>query len=158
VLIYFLPLRFILEKDYLKEPMMDGKVKILLVDRDAEFLEKTSEFLKTKEFEVITARTALDAAGMVTYDHPDLIVSEIELENRDSGFKFCRSVKADANTRHIPFMILTGIKERTGETFTMEEDGYWMKTDDYADKPLSEEELIERISRLLAGKKEHRDD
>ncbi len=132
---------------------MNGKTNVLLVDRDVECLEKTAAFLKSRGFEVTTARTAIDARGMVAYDRPDVIVSEIELENRDSGFQLCSAVKADSNTRHIRFLILTGTKARTGTTFTMEEDGYWMKVDGYADKPLPDEELIDRIHRLLDPEK-----
>ena len=130
---------------------MGGKTKILLVDRDAVYLKETTEFLESKGFDVVTARTAIDAGGMVTYDRPDVIVTEIALETRDSGFELTRSVKGNANSKHIPVMILTGIKEREGATFTMNDDSHWMKADDFADKPLSGEDLVGRINNLLSS-------
>jgi DNA-binding response OmpR family regulator len=32
----------------------------------------------------------------------------------------------------------------------MEHDGYWMKTDDFADKPIPADELVRRIEKLLS--------
>jgi len=128
---------------------MTDTIKVLLVDRDPGFLKQTAEFLQSQGMDVVTARTAIDASGMVTYDHPDVIVTEIELENRDSGFELTRRVKGNANTHHIPILILTGLKTRTGVEFSQEKDGYWMKADDLAEKPLANEELLQKIKDIL---------
>jgi DNA-binding response OmpR family regulator len=45
--------------------------------------------------------------------------------------------------------MLTAVGEATGFRFSMEKDGYWMKTDDFADKPLEAEELVARVGKLI---------
>jgi len=49
--------------------------------------------------------------------------------------------------------MLTAVGSETGMDFSQELDGYWMKTDDYASKPLTPEELVKRINALLARSK-----
>jgi DNA-binding response OmpR family regulator len=46
--------------------------------------------------------------------------------------------------------MLTAVSTETGYDFSQELDGYWMKTDDYAGKPLLPEELVKRVNGLLA--------
>jgi len=41
------------------------------------------------------------------------------------------------------------VAEVTGFGFSQELDGYWMKTDDYAAKPIMPEELLKRVQKLL---------
>jgi DNA-binding response OmpR family regulator len=50
--------------------------------------------------------------------------------------------------------MLTAVSGTTGYDFSQELDGYWMKTDDYASKPLLPEDLIKRVKDLLARSEE----
>ncbi len=50
-------------------------------------------------------------------------------------------MKADPTTKNIPILMLTAVGSETGMEFTQELDGYWMKADDYANKPLLPEDL-----------------
>jgi DNA-binding response OmpR family regulator len=45
------------------------------------------------------------------------------------------------------------VSESTGYDFSQELDGYWMKTDDYASKPLLPDELVKRVKELLSRAK-----
>jgi DNA-binding response OmpR family regulator len=49
--------------------------------------------------------------------------------------------------------LLTAVAGETGYDFSQELDGYWMKTDDYASKPLLPDELMKKIRELLARAK-----
>ena len=44
---------------------------------------------------------------------------------------------------------MTAVSTETGYDFSQELDDYWMKTDDYASKPLLPDELVKRINDLL---------
>jgi hypothetical protein len=41
------------------------------------------------------------------------------------------------------------VGEATGFKFSMEKDGYWMKTDDFADKPIEPDLLLEKMEKLI---------
>jgi len=45
--------------------------------------------------------------------------------------------------------MVTSVAEATGFRFSLEEDGYWMKTDDFLDKPVMPKILLERVDKLL---------
>jgi DNA-binding response OmpR family regulator len=51
---------------------------------------------------------------------------------------------------------VTSVAEATGHRFSLEDDGYWMKTDDYLDKPVKPEVLLERLDTLLKKRREAR--
>ena len=99
---------------------------------------------------VASGREGLDKVG---FEEPDLIVLDLMLERHDTGFTFAKALKADPRYRKIPILLLTSVAETTGCDFSQELDGYWMKTDDYASKPLLPEELVKRIGGLLARAK-----
>ncbi len=75
------------------------------------------------------------------------------MEKHDTGFGVAKDLKADPIYRNIPILMLTAVGSETGGEFSQEMDGYWMKTDDYANKPLLPEELVKKINELLARSK-----
>ncbi len=48
-------------------------------------------------------------------------------------------MKAGPTTKNIPILMLTAVEIKLGRS-SQELDGYWMKTDDYANKPLLPED------------------
>jgi CheY-like chemotaxis protein len=86
----------------------------------------------------------------VRFEQPDLIVLDLMMERHDTGFAFAKAVKADPVYKKIPILLLTSVAGSTGYEFSQDQDGYWMKTDSYANKPLPPEELIKRVKDLLS--------
>jgi two-component system alkaline phosphatase synthesis response regulator PhoP len=130
---------------------VDKKTKILLVDNDVDFIESTKAVLENHKYEVVTANTTQEAINKVHYEKPDLIIIELMLEKHDSGFTFTKTIKVDPLYKNIPILMLTAVEEKTGYSFSQELDGYWMKTDDYAAKPLEPDELLKRIKALTTS-------
>ena len=85
---------------------------------------------------------------------PDLIVLDLILEKHDAGFSFSKRVKTDPLFKKIPSLMVTSVAEATGYRFSIEEDGYWMKVDDFIDKPVKPEVLLKKVSSLLKKYKE----
>lgn len=55
--------------------------------------------------------------------------------------------------KDIPILMLTAIKERTGLDFKNEaSDEVWLPVDDYMEKPLKPEELLDIVDSLLKKK------
>jgi DNA-binding response OmpR family regulator len=90
----------------------------------------------------------------VRFEQPDLIVLDLMMEKHDTGFGVAKALKADPIYKKIPILMLTAVGSETGIDFSQELDGYWMKTDDYANKPLLPEALVKKINELLARNKE----
>lgn len=132
---------------------MANKPKILLVDNDVDFVDLNKAVLENNGFEVVTAFSAREGIDKVKVEHPDLIVLDLMMEKHDAGFSFAKQIKADPIFKRIPILMLTSVAEVTGFGFSQELDGYWMKTDDYAEKPIMPDELIRRVRALLEKSK-----
>ncbi|HAR95146.1 MAG TPA: response regulator [Deltaproteobacteria bacterium] len=128
---------------------MDKKPKILLVDDDVDFIDLNRMVLEGHGFEVVTAFSAREGRDKVRFEQPDAIILDLMMEKHDTGFDFAKSLKADPLYQKIPILMLTAVAGETGFDFSQELDGYWMKTDDYASKPLAPEDLIKRVNALL---------
>ena len=133
---------------------MAKKPRILLVDDDVDFIDLNKAVLENNGFDVVTAFSGREATDKVRFEQPDLIVLDLMLEKHDTGFAFAKALKANPLHQKIPILMLTAGAGETGYDFSQELDGYWMKTDDYASKPLLPEELIKRVTMLLAKAKE----
>jgi len=129
---------------------MSKKTKILLVDNDVDFIDLNKAVLENSGFDVVVAYSSAEGLDRVRFEQPDLIVLDLMMEKHDSGFGFAKAMKADPTTKNIPILMLTAVGSETGMEFSQELDGYWMKTDDYANKPLLPEDLVKKINELLA--------
>jgi len=128
---------------------MKASGKILLVDDDPDFLEMHKAVLQNHGYDVLTATSGQEGLERVRAEIPDLIILDLMMEKHDAGFSFSKTVKTDPLFRKIPILMVTSVAEATGFRFSLEEDGYWMKTDDFLDKPVMPEVLLERVDKLL---------
>jgi CheY-like chemotaxis protein len=133
---------------------MGKKTKILLVDNDVDFIDLNKAVLEKNGFEVVPAFSGREVADKVRFEQPDLIVLDLMMEKHDTGFGVAKALKADPIYRNIPILMLTAVGSETGADFSQQMDGYWMKTDDYANKPLLPEDLVKKVKELLARNKE----
>ncbi len=133
---------------------MEGKARILLVDDDPDFLEMHRAVLENHGFQVLTASSGREGLDRVRAELPDLIILDLMMEQHDSGFSFSREIKLDPLFKRIPILMVTAVAEVTGYRFTSDEDGYWMKTDGFLDKPVAPDVLIGKVEQLLAARGE----
>lgn len=132
---------------------MKHKGKILLVDDDIDFLEMHQIVLENDGYEVLTAADVREGMDKVQVEMPDLIILDLMMEKHDSGFSFSKKIKSNPLFKKIPILMVTSVANTTGYSFSMEEDGYWMKIDDFLEKPVNHDVLISKIKELLSGKK-----
>ncbi len=128
---------------------MNKKTKILLVDNDVDFVDLNKAVLENNGYEVITAFSAREGITKVKIEQPDLILLDLMMEKHDAGFSFAKQIKADPLYKKIPILMMTSVAEVTGFGFSQELNGYWMKTDDYVEKPLLPDDLLKKVKKLL---------
>jgi CheY-like chemotaxis protein len=134
---------------------MKASGKILLVDDDLDFLEMHRAVLHNHGYEVLTAMSGQEGLERVRAEMPDLIILDLMMEKHDAGFSFSKTLKTDPLFKKIPILMVTSVAEATGYRFSLEEDGYWMKTDDFLDKPVPPAVLLDRVGKLLEKKGEN---
>ena len=130
---------------------MAQKKKVLIIDDNISFVKMNTVALEAAGYEVEAAYNSEEGFTKVEYGQPDAIVLDLMMERHDSGFTLAKKLKTHPLLRNIPILMLTAVGEATGFRFSMEKDGYWMKTDDFADKPLDAEELVARVGKLIEG-------
>jgi CheY-like chemotaxis protein len=133
---------------------MKQKKRILLVDDDLDFLEMHKVVLLNRGYEVITATSAQEGLEKVRAELPDLIILDLMMEKHDAGFSFSKQIKSDPLFKKIPILMVTAVADATGFKFSLEKDGYWMKTDEFLDKPVEPAVLISKVEKLLEIKEE----
>lgn len=131
---------------------MKPKGKILLVDDDTDFLEMHKAVLVNHGYEVMTATSAKEGLEKVRTEMPHLIVLDLMMEKHDAGFSFSKQIKGDPLFKSIPILMVTAVADATGYKFSLEKDGYWMKTDEFLDKPVQPSVLLSTVEKLLEQK------
>ena len=133
---------------------MKPKRKILLVDDDLDFLEMHKVVLVNHGYDVLTATSGKEGLEKVRAEMPDLIVLDLMMEKHDAGFSFSKKIKSDPLFKSIPILMVTAVADATGYKFSLEKDGYWMKTDEFIDKPIEPTVLLSKVEKLLEQKEE----
>ena len=129
---------------------MGDKKKILIIDDNINFVKMNSAVLLSGGYEVEAAYNAEEGFTKVEFGQPDAIVLDLMMERHDSGFTLAKKLKTHPVYKKIPTLMLTAVSDATGFKFSMETDGYWMKTDDYAEKPIEPDLLLEKVGKLIS--------
>jgi len=82
------------------------KNKILIIDDEAQIRDLLAQFLAASGYVVTTAGSAAEALTSVQRDPPDLILSDLQLEDAD-GLEMIGRLKAVLPTT--PVILLTGV-------------------------------------------------
>lgn len=127
-------------------PEPAGKARrrtVLVVDDNDDMLQFLSENI-SRRFAVITAHDGIEALDKLRNNAVDMIISDWMMPRMD-GPEFCRTVRADANTSHIPFVMLTAKTDDASKT-----EGMNCGADTYIEKPFSMEYLEACCQNMLS--------
>ena len=127
---------------------MTKKARILLIDDDVDFVEATKIVLESKPYEVIVAQEGNEGLRKAREEKPDLIILDVIMPVKD-GFTAAEEFKKDPELSKIPVVMLTSFAARGGETSIAASRGLTLETEDYIDKPVSPEELLNMVEKQL---------
>lgn len=102
-------------------------------------------------FQIIEASNGKEGFLSSIENYPDLIISDIMMPEMD-GLQFCKILKTDERTSHIPVILLTA---KADEQNVIE--GFDTGADDYITKPFSIKLLIAKVDSLLKGRRKLRE-
>ncbi|MCI9845993.1 response regulator [Flavobacterium pectinovorum] len=124
----------------------DQPLKLLIVDDNKEILDYLQDYFG-KIYEVLVAYDGQMALDLLEIQPVDIIISDVMMPELD-GLHFCKRVKQNINTSHIPLMLLTARTETSQQIKGLE-----MGADDYITKPFSTPLLAAKITNLLRSRK-----
>lgn len=123
----------------------DHAYTILLIEDNEDLLQLMVKLLGT-EYTIFTATNGQEGLELIHSQDIDLVVSDIMMPVMD-GVAFCREVKNNIETSHIPVLLLTA---KTGEADRV--DAYQSGADAYLNKPFNLSILHARINNLLKAR------
>jgi two-component system alkaline phosphatase synthesis response regulator PhoP len=127
--------------------------KILIIDDDADFVAATKMVLESRsDYQVLTADNGVFGLPIAKAEKPDLIILDVIMPFED-GFTTSRQFKADPELNKIPIIMLTSFSQRMAETDVSVAQGMDLEAEDYVEKPVSPEQLLNRVDRLLRAER-----
>jgi DNA-binding response OmpR family regulator len=124
--------------------------KILVVDDDPDILEAISMILESQGYNVITSRDGVEGLANLKAEKPDMMILDLLMPKMD-GFAVCKELQDPrwAKYKDIPILILTSVREEASRRRYELETGLELDVDDYVEKPVSPDTLLERVGRLI---------
>lgn len=129
-------------------PIRGAKEHTVLVVEDNKDIRTFIKILLSNLYTIYTAKNGIEGLKIAKTKTIDFIISDVNMPEMD-GYEFCRQIKNNINTSHIPFVMVSAR--------TMDQDkikGYRLGVDAYLTKPFNQEELLLIIKNLLQKKQE----
>ncbi|OGU24891.1 MAG: hypothetical protein A2X66_06165 [Ignavibacteria bacterium GWA2_54_16] len=120
---------------------MDIEKTILVVDDDREVRSVVSVVLRRHGFKTLEAENGSDALTLAAARTPDLIISDVMMDNMN-GFMLREMLQKDPATAGIPMILMTGAAGNAGAWETD-------KNVTYLRKPIGMETLVNEVLKKL---------
>lgn len=114
--------------------------RLFLLEDDLSLVNGLSFAVKKQGYDIVIARTTLEADTLWADGKYDLVILDVSLPD-GSGFDFCKKIR---RTSKVPIMFLTAADEETDIVMGLDIGG-----DDYITKPFKLAVFLSRINALL---------
>jgi DNA-binding NtrC family response regulator len=122
---------------------MPAMPKCLIVDDSESMLQLLCMFMENLGFEPLTARDGDEGIVVVRSQHPDLVVSDIHMPNRN-GLLLLQDIRR--LNPQLPVILITGYVSYKSDLSLITEE-----PDAFMEKPFTMEQLRETVTRLQPG-------
>jgi len=128
--------------------------KILLVDDDPDIQDVLTVILESRGYQTITARDGIEGLAALRAENPDLMIVDLLMPKMD-GFAMLKELQDGrwSKYRGTPILILSSVREEASRRRYELETALEFNVDDYVEKPINPDILLERVERLIEKKK-----
>jgi CheY-like chemotaxis protein len=124
--------------------MTSHKKRVLIVDDSPTSVMWQQLLLKLEGYETLTALNGAEGVRIAREQLPDLVLMDVSMPAMD-GFAACRTLRAAAETMHIPILMVTTHSEMHNVL-----EGYEAGCNEYLTKPLERDEYLVKVRSYLA--------
>jgi len=123
--------------------------KILIIDDDIDLVEAMRLTLENEGFEVIDAQDGQKGLEKIDKEHPDLVLLDVMMETQDEGFHIAYQIRNNPDTADLPIIMLTAVGQETGFKFDKDKDEDFLPVNEFLEKPVSPDALLESVKKGL---------
>jgi two-component system alkaline phosphatase synthesis response regulator PhoP len=127
---------------------MSDKTLILVVDDDPDLVESVCMKLESENFRVEKAYDGVEAEEKIKAEKPALIILDVMMP-RKNGYDLCNQLKNDEKYKDIIIVLLTAVADAVPTTSYTHMGGKSTLADDYVDKPIDLDRLMEIVKENL---------
>lgn len=120
--------------------------KVLVVDDEIHIVHVVAIKLRNNGYEPITAGDGAEAYDLACREHPDIIIADYMMPVM-SGVELLEKLRANENTKNIPFILLTARNFAVDDKQRQE-----LEISQCITKPFSPKELLRTIEDILYQK------
>ncbi len=117
---------------------------VLIVNDEPDQLTLMSSLLRKAGYSVLTAEDGFEGLAAARRERPDLVISDVSMP-RMTGLEFCREIRADAELKTVPILLISAHQKDTESVVA----GLQAGADDYLEIPFDSTRLVAKVSRLL---------
>ncbi|WP_374350215.1 Hpt domain-containing protein [Chitinimonas sp.] len=117
---------------------------VMVVDDSLTVRKITGRLLAREGYQVVTAKDGVDALQQLQDIRPAVMLLDVEMPRMD-GFELTRNLRANADTRDIPIIMITSRTADKHKNYAFE-----LGVNAFLGKPYQEDELLERIRQLIS--------
>lgn len=132
----------VLEEENAEPSVSDDKPCILFIDDNGE-LRELIHHIFCKKYKILTAESGLEGLEVLGGNPVDIIICDVMMPAMN-GLEFCRRIKGDLQTNHIPVIMLTAKNTADDQI-----ECYKAGAESYIAKPFEMKILQARIDNLL---------
>ena len=127
--------------------------KVLVVDDDPDIRDVLEAQLEGEGFETVLANDGEQALEAIKKENPDLMILDLLMPVMD-GFAVCKQLQDPrwSKWKNMPVLILTSVREEVSQRRYELETGLNLDVDDYVEKPIDPDVVLDRVKKLLARK------
>ena len=119
--------------------------KILIIDDSPTELHQLSTILEKHGHHIVTAANGADGVAICCDEKPDAVLMDIVMPELN-GFQATRQLSKNADTQHIPVIIITTKDQETDRVWGMRQGAK-----SYLTKPIAENTLLDALHDVLAA-------
>lgn len=129
--------------------LMTGK-KVLVVDDDPDIVDVVTMILESRGYKIIAARDGVECLDRLGTEKPDLMILDLLMPKMD-GFTVYKKLSEPewSEYQDMPILILSSIREEASRRRYELETGRQLSADDYLEKPISPDVLLDCVEKLL---------
>lgn len=132
---------------------MTEKKKILVADDDVQFVDSVKTLLESVGYNVFYTYKSKDIIDMAKDKNPDLILLDVMFAGPKGpdGFRVSRMLHQDPKLKHIPVIIISGVRKVMHLPFNVEPDERWMPVKAFIEKPIKPGELLSAVREVIGS-------